>query len=195
MDIRTYLQPTDHEMIPARNASLAAMKGSASGSNVYYYPTWKHSPLKKKWTRLLQCPIFAVRLWGTTSPYRWPIGNLPSTCMVCTPPHCTKTFTPRGDQLVIWTQYSGLPKSLLPASPLHDIGYADLVSTVASQLTAAWLPFEHPIESLGRSDIGIIAITDREDSVDTVGAWVSVDRLSSCLLALQALSCVTSALR
>jgi hypothetical protein len=30
---------TDHELIPARNASLAAMHGSASGSNVRYYPT------------------------------------------------------------------------------------------------------------------------------------------------------------
>jgi hypothetical protein len=33
------LQSTDHELIPARNASLAAMQGSASGSNVRYYPT------------------------------------------------------------------------------------------------------------------------------------------------------------
>jgi hypothetical protein len=30
---------TDHELIPARNASLAAVHGSASGSNVRYYPT------------------------------------------------------------------------------------------------------------------------------------------------------------
>jgi hypothetical protein len=37
---------TDHEMIPARNTSLAAMHGSASGSNVCYYPTRKHSSLK-----------------------------------------------------------------------------------------------------------------------------------------------------
>jgi hypothetical protein len=28
--------------------SLAAMQDSASGSNVRYYPTWKHSPLKEK---------------------------------------------------------------------------------------------------------------------------------------------------
>jgi hypothetical protein len=27
-----------YELIPARNASLAAMQGSASGSNVRYYP-------------------------------------------------------------------------------------------------------------------------------------------------------------
>jgi hypothetical protein len=32
------LQSTDHELIPARNASLVAMQGSASGSN-RYYPT------------------------------------------------------------------------------------------------------------------------------------------------------------
>jgi hypothetical protein len=31
------------------------------------------------------CPMFAVRLWITTSPYRWPIGSLPSTCLLCTP--------------------------------------------------------------------------------------------------------------
>jgi hypothetical protein len=29
-----YIQSTDHELIPARNASLAAMQGSASGNNV-----------------------------------------------------------------------------------------------------------------------------------------------------------------
>jgi hypothetical protein len=28
--------------------SLLAMQGSASGSNVRYYPTWKHSPLKER---------------------------------------------------------------------------------------------------------------------------------------------------
>jgi hypothetical protein len=37
-----------HELIPARNASLAAMQGSASESNVRYYRTWKHSPLKER---------------------------------------------------------------------------------------------------------------------------------------------------
>jgi hypothetical protein len=30
---------TDHELIPARNASLAAMQGSTSASNGLYYPT------------------------------------------------------------------------------------------------------------------------------------------------------------
>jgi hypothetical protein len=33
------LQSTHHELIPARNESLAAMQGSASGSNVSYYAT------------------------------------------------------------------------------------------------------------------------------------------------------------
>jgi hypothetical protein len=33
------LQSADNELIPARNASLAAVQGSASGSNAYYYPT------------------------------------------------------------------------------------------------------------------------------------------------------------
>jgi hypothetical protein len=42
------VQSTDHELIPARNASLSAMQGSASGSNVRYYPTWKHSPLRER---------------------------------------------------------------------------------------------------------------------------------------------------
>jgi hypothetical protein len=32
------VQSTDHELFPARNASVAAMQGSASGSNVRYYP-------------------------------------------------------------------------------------------------------------------------------------------------------------
>jgi hypothetical protein len=48
-----------HELIPATNASLAAMQGSASGSNVRYYPTWKHSPLIeniKKAVKILKLP-------------------------------------------------------------------------------------------------------------------------------------------
>jgi hypothetical protein len=42
------LQSTYHELVPAKNASLEAMQGSASGSNVRYYPTSKHSPLKER---------------------------------------------------------------------------------------------------------------------------------------------------
>jgi hypothetical protein len=41
------VQSTYHELIPTRNASLAAMQGFASGSNIHYYPTWKHSPSKE----------------------------------------------------------------------------------------------------------------------------------------------------
>jgi hypothetical protein len=36
-----YVHTTDHELIPARNASLAAMQASARGSNVPYYLTLK----------------------------------------------------------------------------------------------------------------------------------------------------------
>jgi hypothetical protein len=43
----TLTNSTDHEMIPARNASLVAMQRSASGNNVPFYSTWKHSPLKE----------------------------------------------------------------------------------------------------------------------------------------------------
>jgi hypothetical protein len=32
------VQSTDHELIPARNANLVAVLGSASGSNFRYYP-------------------------------------------------------------------------------------------------------------------------------------------------------------
>jgi hypothetical protein len=35
------------------------------------------------------CLMFAVRQCITTSPYRWSVGSLPSTCMPYTPPHCT----------------------------------------------------------------------------------------------------------
>jgi hypothetical protein len=42
------IQSTDHELIPARNVGLAAVQGSATGSNVGYYSTWKHSPFKER---------------------------------------------------------------------------------------------------------------------------------------------------
>jgi hypothetical protein len=55
----------DHELIPSRNASLAAMQCSASGSSVRYYPTWKHSPFKERnkqccynATHVLRCELF-----------------------------------------------------------------------------------------------------------------------------------------
>jgi hypothetical protein len=47
-ECRSDILSTDHELIPARNASIAALQGSASGSNVRYYPTRKHSPFKEK---------------------------------------------------------------------------------------------------------------------------------------------------
>jgi hypothetical protein len=64
-------------------------------------------PSKKKWTMLLQClscPMFAVRLWITTSRYRWSIWSLrPSACCVL-PPHCTKdVYTPQGSSRYLWT--------------------------------------------------------------------------------------------
>jgi hypothetical protein len=41
--------------------------------------------------------------YESLSAYRWPIGSLPSTRMLCTPPLRTtlRTFTPRRDQLVL----------------------------------------------------------------------------------------------
>jgi hypothetical protein len=48
--------------------------------------------------------MFAARPWITTYPYRWPIGSLPSTCMLCTPLHCTKdVYTPQGSTRDLWT--------------------------------------------------------------------------------------------
>jgi hypothetical protein len=46
-------------------------------------------PSKKEMNKVLQClncPMFAVRLWITTSLYRWTVGSLPSTCMFSTTP-------------------------------------------------------------------------------------------------------------
>jgi hypothetical protein len=87
------LLSTDHELIPARNASLAAMHGSVSGSNVRYYPTWKHSPFKGL-LQCLNCRMFAVWIWITTSPYRFFV----------LPPHCTKdVYTPQGSTRDLWT--------------------------------------------------------------------------------------------
>jgi hypothetical protein len=98
----------DHELIPARNLSLVAIQCSASGSNIRYYPSWKHLPLKERneqgYTMLPNCPMFAVRLWSTTSTYRRPVRSLPSTCMICTPPRTAlRTFTRRRDQRDLWT--------------------------------------------------------------------------------------------
>jgi hypothetical protein len=116
----TRLLSTHHELIPTRNAVLAAVQGSAS--NVGCYLTWKHSPLKEKWTRLLQClscPMFAFRLLITTSLYRWSVGSLPST----SPRTALRPFTPRKVQLVICGQYtSQYPRRM--SSSIIDI-YCD----------------------------------------------------------------------
>jgi hypothetical protein len=40
-------------VLPPRNASLTAMQGSASGSNVRYYPTWKHRPSKNEMNKAI----------------------------------------------------------------------------------------------------------------------------------------------
>jgi hypothetical protein len=57
--------------------------------------------MNKAVTMLPNCPMFAVTLWITTSSYRWPIGSLPSTFMLCTPPHCTKDV--QGSTRDLWT--------------------------------------------------------------------------------------------
>jgi hypothetical protein len=47
---------TDNKLIPARYARLAAMQGSASRSNVCYYPMWKYSPLKERIEQCMNMP-------------------------------------------------------------------------------------------------------------------------------------------
>jgi hypothetical protein len=66
----------------------------------------------------INCLMFAVRLWITTSPYRWPVGSLPSTCMHCTPPpHCTKdVYSPQGSTRDLWA----VSVSCLPAVSSAD---------------------------------------------------------------------------
>jgi hypothetical protein len=82
------LQSTDHELIPARNASLTAMQGSASVSrpNVRYYPMWKHSSLKRK---KINKAVTTIKLPDVCSEamnhVSLSLTSLPSTCMLCTP--------------------------------------------------------------------------------------------------------------
>jgi hypothetical protein len=67
---------TDRELIPARNASLAAMKGFANGKivtiqSINIRPSKKKEMNKAVVTMLPNCPMLAVRLLRiTTSPYR-----------------------------------------------------------------------------------------------------------------------------
>jgi hypothetical protein len=109
---RRQIQSTYHELIPARNASLAAMQGSPSGSNVRYYPTWKHSPLKERnekgcynaWTaRCLQLGCESLRLFIAD---QYEIFR-PSPCPVLHQ-HCTKdVYTPQGSTRDPWTVQCG----------------------------------------------------------------------------------------
>jgi hypothetical protein len=121
------VQSTDHELIPPRNVSLVTMQGSASGSNVL---TLQHEHIRtskkemnKAVTLSLQntnCQMCAVRLWITTLPYRWPVRNLPSTCMFVLPPHCTKdVYTPQGWTHDLWTvrRYHCVVETYLCISP------------------------------------------------------------------------------
>jgi hypothetical protein len=107
----TKVQSTGHQLIDARkecescgNARFRERKWCSLLSNVKTF-----APQRKKWTRLLQClncPMFTVRLWITTSLCRWPIGSLPSTCMFYTLPHCTKdVYTPQRSIRYLWTVY------------------------------------------------------------------------------------------
>jgi hypothetical protein len=61
--------------------------------------------MNKAVTSVTNCPMFAVRLCITMSPYRWPIGSLPTTFMLLgLLLTALRTFTPRRDQLVICGQ-------------------------------------------------------------------------------------------
>jgi hypothetical protein len=72
--------------------------------------------MEKAVTMLPYFPMFAVRLWITTSSYRWPVGSLPSTCMLCTSPLCTKdVYTPQGSAPDVWTVLG--TKSTQPCCP------------------------------------------------------------------------------
>jgi hypothetical protein len=103
---------TDHELISARNASLAAMHGSASGSGVRYCPTWKHSPLKEineqgcynaQTARCLQlgCESLRLLIADQEEVFR------PPACFELPPP-CTKgVYTPQRSTCELWKVPSG----------------------------------------------------------------------------------------
>jgi hypothetical protein len=69
-------------------------------------------PSKKEMSKaaimLPKCPIFAVKPWITTSPYRWPIASSVHLYYFYSPHTALRTFTSRRDQLVICGQYNGL---------------------------------------------------------------------------------------
>jgi hypothetical protein len=65
--MKTDLQFTDHDLIPARNVSFAAMQGPASGSNVRYYPTYGQDELRnvvKQRQGVLQGCSFSLYLFN-----------------------------------------------------------------------------------------------------------------------------------
>jgi hypothetical protein len=99
---------TDHELIPVRNASLAAMHGSARESNVQYYPTWKHSPLKERNEQVCYnaCTARCFQL-GYKSLVSLSLTNRKSSVHLCalkSPPHCTKeVYSQQGSTRDLWT--------------------------------------------------------------------------------------------
>jgi hypothetical protein len=99
----TVLLSTDHKLIPSRNARPATMQGSASGSNVRYNPTWKHSPfieMNKAWTGpMLQLDYESLRLLIAD---QYEIFRPPARFVL--PPHCTKdVHIPQGSTRDLWT--------------------------------------------------------------------------------------------
>jgi hypothetical protein len=92
------------------------MQGSARGSNVRYYPTWKHSPLKDKneqgcykvkTARCLQLGYESLRhlIADQYEVFR------PPACFVILP-HCIKdVYTPQGSTRDLWTVLASMPSN------------------------------------------------------------------------------------
>jgi hypothetical protein len=87
-----YVQSTDHELITASNASRVLRQCTVPRAEVgLMLVTIQREnirPSKKEMNKavtMLKLPDVWTYLW-ITSPYRWPVGSLPSTCMLCTPP-------------------------------------------------------------------------------------------------------------
>jgi hypothetical protein len=114
----TEVLSTDHELIPARNASLAAVHGSASGTNVVRYQrTWKHiRPSKKEMNKavtILKLPgvcslainhCLSLSLTNRKSPVHLLALYSPRTAQ--------RTFAARRDQHAICGQYAGITKDI-----------------------------------------------------------------------------------
>jgi hypothetical protein len=111
VSLEKLIQSTDHEFIPQAARVLRWCKFPRSEVMFITVQRENIRPSKKETnkavTMLSKIQIarcFAVRLWITTSPYRWLIGSLPSTYMLWTPPHCTKgVYTPQGSTRDLWT--------------------------------------------------------------------------------------------